>query len=376
MKKVKRIKKRKLSIKKILKLIIPLFIIIILLVYKNNLIKLYQSKKTGYSYDTISVFHDLDIYDDIKGHKYSNTLEHIIITEYYNPTYLNDYLNIEYNNDFDFLKNINTLLDLGYTSKDINTIYNNLSPESIKLLTENNYLKDIVNILKLTYFHEDKLARYLNYNKDNDLSYENLITYVNANLDYKYYTNVIDITEPKDITVLVNKYHKLSNNYIPDDLEAISNKCNRGFNNKMRHEAKVAFEEMCEAALKDNINIYSGSAYRSYDYQLGLYNRYVKANGFDEAETFSARAGYSEHQTGLATDILNAKLDYISANDKEYDWLINNSYKYGFILRYPKGKEKITGYMYEEWHFRYLGKEIAKDLYELGITYDEYVARK
>jgi len=144
----------------------------------------------------------------------------------------------------------------------------------------------------------------------------------------------------------------------------------------MRHEAKVAFEEMCEAALKDNINIYSGSAYRSYDYQLGLYNRYVKANGFDEAETFSARAGYSEHQTGLATDILNAKLDYISANDKEYDWLINNSYKYGFILRYPKGKEKITGYMYEEWHFRYLGKEIAKDLYELGITYDEYVARK
>ena len=167
----------------------------------------------------------------------------------------------------------------------------------------------------------------------------------------------------------------LPSDYVPSDLEPINNKYNKGFNNKMRHTARVAFEEMCEAALKDNIIIYSGSAYRSYNYQLNLYNRYVSIDGKTKAETYSARAGYSEHQTGLATDIMNKDLEYISANHKEYTWLINNSYKYGFHLRYPKGKENITGYMYEEWHFRYLGKEVATYLYENDLTYDEYVAR-
>ena len=99
-------------------------------------------------------------------------------------------------------------------------------------------------------------------------------------------------------------------------------------------------------------------------------------NDINIVDTYSARAGSSEHQTGLATDILNARIDYISASDKEFTWLINNSYKYGYILRYPKGKEKITGYMYEEWHFRYVGVDIAKEIYDSDITYDEYIARK
>ena len=372
---MRKVKKRKLSIKKISLLLIPLLIIITVFIFRKPLITLYQSKVTGYPTKTIEVFNELKIYNKIKDHKYSDTLNNIVTTEYYNPKYLNNYLNTDYHKQDNFYDSINKLYDLGYTVDEVNTIYKSISPDSILLLTENDYLKDIINILKLNYFYEDNLERYLKYNKDKDLKYENLITYVNAFLDYKYYSKVIDITNPEEVTVLVNKYHKLASNYVPADLEEISSKYNRGFNNKMRHVAKEAFEKMCEAAVKDNIYIYSGSAYRSYNYQLNLYNRYVASNGFNEAETFSARAGYSEHQTGLATDILNKRLDYISSSDTEYTWLINNSYKYGFHLRYPKGKENITGYMYEEWHFRYLGVEIATYLHEHDMTYDEYVAR-
>lgn len=372
---MKKVKRRKINFYKLTKLLLPIIILLIILINSGNIIKIYQSKTTGYNLNTINTFHELNIYDNIKKHDYSDTLEKIITSEYYNPKYLDNYMNINYCDQDNFFENINKLLSLGYTSNDINIIYNKLSNESVSLLIKNNYLKDIINILNLTYFHEDKLDRYLTYNKDKDLNYENLITYVNANLDYKYYTNVINIDEPEDIAVIVNKYYKLDNNFVPSDLEAIDSKYNRGANNKMRHEAKIAFEKMCEAALKDKITIYSGSAYRSYNYQLGLYNRYVASNGFDDAETFSARAGYSEHQTGLSTDVMNSKLDFISADDKEYDWLINNSYKYGFILRYPKGKENITGYMYEEWHYRYLGVDIATKLHNEDITYEEYVAR-
>ena len=372
---MERRRKKKISTKKVLKIIIPLIIVIILLINTKNIITLYQSKVTGYKFDTINTFHELDVYDNIKKHAYSSTLEKIITTEYYNPLYLDSYLDIKYYEKENYFDNINKLLNIGYNANEINDINSKLLDKSINLLISNDYLKDISSIINLEYFNEDNLERYLTYNKNNELDYVDLITYVNADLDHKYYTGVKDITDPKDILVLVNKYNKLPSTYEPDDLEAISNKYNRGFNNKMRHDAKVAFEEMAEAATKDNIYIYSGSAYRSYSYQANLYNRYVASNGFDDAETFSARAGYSEHQTGLATDIMNANYEYISANMKEYTWLLNNSYKYGFILRYPKGKEKITGYMYEEWHFRYLGKETAEEVNKLGITYDEYIAR-
>ena len=113
------------------------------------------------------------------------------------------------------------------------------------------------------------------------------------------------------------------------------------------------FEKMASDAREENIKFYAGSTYRSYDYQVNLYNRYVKRDGQKEADTYSARAGYSEHQLGLAVDILNHNWSYIEENNIEYSWLIENSYKYGYILRYPRGKEYITGYMFEDWHSHY-----------------------
>ena len=135
-----------------------------------------------------------------------------------------------------------------------------------------------------------------------------------------------------------------------------------------------AFEEMQAAAALDNINLFIASGYRSYDYQVELYDKYVRIDGKEQADTYSARPGHSEHQTGLTADINSA--DESFDDTPEALWLDKNCYKYGFIVRYPKGKEKYTGYEYEPWHLRYIGKEKAKIIYESGLSLEEYYGLK
>lgn len=375
-------RKRKINKKRVSLLIIILLLIISIPIY------FLIPRTYGYQREVISVLKEDNIYDKIKNtKKYSKTLEVAIIENNYNKNYFEEYLNINFIEDNNFISNINKLLEIGYKSTDINTFYNKI-PNSISIITLNEYDKDIINYLDLEYFNEDNLDRYINYDinkissvydtssiKDN-YNYEDTVTYVNAYLDKDYYSNDINLTndEANKLDIIVNKYYKLNAEYEPSDLEVISSKFASG-TQKLRKEAKESFEKMATDMLKDNLKIYAGSTYRSYTYQEGLYNRYVKRDGFAEAETYSARAGYSEHQLGLAVDIVNGKWNYLSEDDEEYTWLINNSYKYGFILRYPRGSEYITGYVFEDWHFRYLGVELATKVYESGLTYDEYVAR-
>lgn len=373
---MKRKKNKKFRIKRIWLIIFLILIILIITLNYNNLKSIYLSKITGYNKNTIEVFTEENLIDTIKDKEYSLTLEKIINTKYYNKKYINDYLSINYKDKSNFIMNISLLLDKGYTSNDINNIYNTLTEESINLIKDYDYIKDLSNILSINYFKEQNLDRYIKYYNKTELDVETILTYVNIGLDNEYYTNVANITNQDDILVLVNKYHKLDKNYEPNDLKTINSKYQwYGRSNQLRKDAAQAFEEMCQAAIKDNIYIYAGSGYRSYSTQLYLYNKYVAEDGFANAETYSARAGYSEHQTGLAMDITN-KTEFISYGTKEYKWLIENSYKFGFILRYPKGKENITGYMYEEWHYRYVGKTIAKEIYNSNLTYEEYLAKK
>lgn len=133
-----------------------------------------------------------------------------------------------------------------------------------------------------------------------------------------------------------------------------------------------AFNEMKSAAKKDGINLYISSGFRSYNDQKYIYNNYVKRDGVKKADTYSARAGHSEHQTGLAFDI-NIINDSFRGT-KEAIWANNHCHLFGFILRYPEGKSDITGYKYEPWHFRYVGKDLATKLYNNGnwITLEEY----
>lgn len=136
-------------------------------------------------------------------------------------------------------------------------------------------------------------------------------------------------------------------------------------------DAQAAFDKMQAAAAKEGLNIYISSGFRSYDYQSGLYDRYVQRSGKAEADRYSARPGHSEHQTGLAFD-LNS-IDMTFADTDECAWVNKHCAEYGFIIRYPKGSESITGYMYEPWHLRYLGAENAKKVYDSGLTLEEYL---
>ena len=353
------------------------FIGIIFGIFNSTSVKNYFfSKKTGYSIETVKVFREKDILKDVSSNKYSNTLESAISSNSYIDKYLTDYLHIKYKDDKDFISNINSLLEVGYNYNEINKIEDTLSSDSIAMVIDSEYNKQLFDYLGLSYFKEDNLERYFNYYKDNsDMDYTDIITYVNIGLDNEHYTNVIDVDKQDDILVLVNKYHKLSSDYVPSDLEILSSKYAVG-TQKLRKEAKDKFMEMCDAAKEDGISIKAGSTYRSYSYQQGLYNRYVNRDGKKEADRYSARAGYSEHQTGLAIDILNGKNEFIDEDNKEYDWLVNNCYKFGYILRYTKEDEAITGYQFESWHFRYVGTEVAMVIKDTGLTYDEYMARK
>ena len=375
-------RKRKKNNKKKVLILIIIIILILSLVY------ILLPKNYGYNKKAIEVFKENDLYEQIKEKKiYSKTLEEAINQNSFNKEYFLEYLDIKYIDKDDFINNVNKLLSLGYSSKDINAIYEKI-PDDVNIIIDSKYNKDIINIMNLSYFKIDNLKRYLDYdimevksiydisNIKKDFNYEDVVTYVNANLDKEYYSsdNLISNEDASKIDVLVNKYHKLDENYEPSDLTIIDSKYASG-TQKLRKEAKIKFEEMASDMAKENLKIYAGSTYRSYTYQKGLYDRYVKKDGFAAAETYSARSGYSEHQLGLAVDIVNGKWDYLSENDKEYDYLVKNSYKYGFILRYPRGSEYVTGYMFEDWHFRYLGVELATKVFNSGLTYDEYIAR-
>ena len=375
-------RKRKINKKRILVLILFLLIILSIGIY------LIVPKRYGYQKDVINVFKEDNFYEKIKEtKKYSKTLETAVIENNYKKEYFDEYLDINYVEEDNFINNINKLLDLGYKNKDINTFYEKVL-KSIDVITSNEYDKNIINYISLDYFKEENLDRYIKYDfidtnsvydttiLKEKYNYEDTVTFVNAYLDKDYYSNDIPLSkdEASKLDVIVNKYYKLDKDYEPEDLTVINSKFASG-TQKLRKEAAGKFEEMASDMLKENLKIYAGSTYRSYSYQEGLYNRYVKKDGFKEAETYSARAGYSEHQLGLAVDIVNGKWNYLSEGDKEYTWLVNNSYKYGFILRYPHESEYITGYVFEDWHFRYLGIDLATKVHESKLTYDEYIAR-
>ena len=143
------------------------------------------------------------------------------------------------------------------------------------------------------------------------------------------------------------------------------------YNPGVSSEAYNALIEMEYAAANEGITLFLNSGFRSYSDQYVIYNRYVSWDGKAEADRYSARPGHSEHQTGYAFDLNSFEESF--GETPEGIWLAENCHKYGFIIRYPKGKEHITGYMYEPWHVRYLGVDIATSVYECGLTLEEYL---
>ena len=180
-----------------------------------------------------------------------------------------------------------------------------------------------------------------------------------------------------DLMVLVNKYHGVVPEYEPKDMVEVDLSMAAWDDLFIKKEAYDAFTELFNDAKAQGYDLCICSGYRSYDYQQELFLSNLESLGEEQAHLFSAYPGRSEHHTGLAIDVTSPSMDWALSQDfadyPEGKWINEHCQDYGFILRYPEGKEDITGYAYEPWHFRYVGKDVAKEIMSKGITFEEYL---
>ena len=253
-------------------------------------------------------------------------------------------------------------------------IENSNTDQSLKDENNKDYIVNfLLNLINEKYYKKDNLERYVNYySKNNNLTSKEIVTNVNSNLDTTFYENYESTDTSKDTLMIVNKHYKIENNYKPGNLVTVLSE--HGYPNKIRADVYEEFKKMYNAAKNDNVSIFIASPYRSYSDQNALYTYYVNTDGKKNADTYSARPGFSEHHTGLAMDLIpeyGLDLDTFENSDG-FKWMQENAYKYGFILRYPKDKEYITGYIYEPWHYRYVGISAATTIKNEGLTFEEY----
>ncbi|MBI5948403.1 MAG: M15 family metallopeptidase [Chloroflexi bacterium] len=182
-----------------------------------------------------------------------------------------------------------------------------------------------------------------------------------------------------DILVPLDKQHRLPADCAPGDLQAIPAQYSANGQQHLRAAAANALIEMFQAAAKEGYQLYANSGYRSYDTQVVTFNNEVATYGREQAERQSARPGHSEHQLGTTMDITSPSvgnsLDQAFGDTAEGKWLAANSWKFGFVMSYPPGKEANTGYTYEPWHFRYIGKDAAASFTTSGKTLHDFLLR-
>jgi len=187
-------------------------------------------------------------------------------------------------------------------------------------------------------------------------------------------TTAANTTGTDSIITLVNKNHSISASYVPTDLVTVDLPSTR--DTQLRSVAAEGLTKLFKAAEGAGLELYCCSGYRSYDTQSELYAWNVDTYGVDGAELVSARPGMSEHQLGLAMDVTSASVGFdlleSFGSTSEGQFIKENAHKYGFIVRYPQGKTDITGYAYEPWHLRYLGVDVATEIYNSGKTMEEY----
>ena len=267
---------------------------------------------------------------------------------------------------------------LNYTKEEINLIKKYTKEENINYLIENKINHEIAsNFINEKYYIDDYLTDYLNYyNTYQDKSYSEIVTLINTHTNNKFYTNTIKTDTTLGKFVILNKYYYADDTYPSENLIKVDGKYHiKGTSFYLNKECYEAFLKMYNDAYKAGYGFKMKSAYRSYDTQVSTYNYWVSTENGDKtkADIYSARAGFSEHQTGYAFDIRDYDYKYEDYSKSEsFKWVSKNAHKYGFIIRFPKGKEHITGYQYESWHYRYCGVECATYIYENDITYEEY----
>lgn len=368
-------KKRKLKLKKPFVIILKIIFIVILVFLGMFLFYSYQVRditKLGYDKEASKNILLLGKKDAIKSYEYSDTLNAAFKSKYYKDANLDSYSKIKYQDQKNIIKNINALIDKGYSNSNISLILAHGNDDDVSEFAKRDKIKYLEEFYSLSYAKLKYYDRYVRYSSETGEDEETTVLFVNLSMDTDDYVNPVN-TSAFSIDMLVNKHYKLDEDFVPDDLVEFDQEyCNDEVQEGNR-EAVVAFKNMYEAAKKEGLGLVINSSYRSYQDQENICNTFKDLYGEGYVTKYVALPGFSEHQTGLAFDI-GSTSSKIFAESKEYEWMKENAYKYGFILRFTKSNAYITGFRSEPWHYRYVGKKIAKYIYENDISFEEYYA--
>ena len=280
------------------------------------------------------------------------------------------YRKIKYVNHKNLIKNINKLLQVGYSPNDINIIITHGSDDAVERFSKREKIKYLEEFFSVSYAKLDNYDRYVNYSMETGEDEDLTVLYVNLDLDLNDYENSVEVKD-FSLTMLVNKHRHLNEDFEPNDLVKIDSDYASSDDLYCSRLALNAFKKMSEAASKEGYSIIINSAYRSYQDQVDLSDLYLRTYGQNYVDKYVAKPGYSEHQTGLAFDIGSLNTN-VFANSKEYVWMKDNAHKYGFIERFQKKYEGITGFRSEPWHYRYVGVDVATAIHDEDMTLEEY----
>lgn len=266
------------------------------------------------------------------------------------------------------------LIKMGYDETEANVILTSVDEGELKAILKHEYNGTIDNFVSESNFMFSELDRYLEYQKANPTeAYSLIITKINTNRDREFYSDITQADTSLNEKMLVNKYYCLSENYEPAVLKDIPLSYCYG-ELKMDSAALEYFEAMCDQARVEGHTIVAEVAYRTYAWQSEIWNEYKDSYGIEYADEVAARAGSSEHQTGLSVNVVEYNNSSRFDKTGSYQWMMNHAHEYGFIQRYPEGLEDITGFEFEPGHFRFVGVQVATDMYNKNITFDEYYA--
>ena len=353
-------------------LVIILLIIVVVIINPIRLYNKYQLKNLGFNEISVETILDNDLKDKILDTGYNKTLDKVLESKDFNKKNYDIYKELNYYELTDYTKNINLLIEKGYNKDEINNILKHSDNENLASFLEKDYNEKYGKYLEYEFAYLSYVDRYLAYQNKHNIDNELVVIYVNIGIDKDYYTDTTT-TNKFSYDMLVNKYHGLSEDFVPDNIVDVPNEYGKGEKlNETTLEAFIKMSQDCKAETGYKLLVNSG--YRDLESQRKVYNNYLKTYGKTYTEKYVTHPGYSEHHTGLAIDI-KAESSDVFAYSKESKWVSLNSYKYGFIHRYTKENETITGIKYESWHYRYVGIEIANYIHEHDMTYEEYYVR-
>lgn len=267
------------------------------------------------------------------------------------------------------------LIEYGFSEEDAKYLIKSFKKEEIDKIMKMKYDPSYMYFIKEKYFIMDNLEKYVEY-KRNNISYEysKVVAIINTEANIEWIDNEKETDTSKNELMLVNRLYGLNSDYEVEDIVQVPVKYAYD-GNKISESILEKLIELIDAAKEDGYTFVVDGSYRTYAKQESLYNSYVNNSGRSEADKKVARPGHSEFETGLSLDLVPYnKIVNNPKESEEYKWLKDNSYKYGFILRFDSEKEYLTGFEEDPWRLRYVGEQAAKTIYDENICFEEYYA--